>query len=167
MSSHRRAKHSVGILVSHLRFYQLFSVVEVVKLVQWPLGQKLMVLCNPIKSLFKKPAKKPWDAFFHSLEAVPESLIEAWHCAVMHSWRTDSGMPFGRLTESVTSLTASCSETELRTCRARHPFCETWASHRWHVRLEQSHSHRLGAIGILSGRESQWQETRMQPVHEP
>lgn len=76
-------------------------------------------------------------------------------------------MPFGRLTESVTSLTASCSETELRTCRARHPFCETWASHRWHVRLEQSHSHRLGAVRILSGRESQWQETRMQPVHEP
>lgn len=78
---YRRTEHSVGHPVFDLRVYQLFSPFGLLRASTvlsslWPVGQRLMMLCNPTDvCLSKEASKRSLETYFlPSLEAVAESL---------------------------------------------------------------------------------------------
>lgn len=78
---YRRTEHSVDHPVFDLRVYQLLSPFGILSASTvlsslWPVGQRLMMLCNPTDvSLSKEASKRSLETYFlPSLEAVAESL---------------------------------------------------------------------------------------------
>lgn len=135
ISSNRSPEHSVDTLLFYLQMASYSLYLKCCKLVRvsplWPLRQRLTMLCSPTNKVYflKEMSQRSLRTYFlqpvscHWVFKLKHDIVQ-W-CANGGRSITESRMSFGKLTESVSNVTSSCSEMELKTYTRRHTFCGT------------------------------------------